>query len=600
MKRFLQSFVLEYRAVLDMKKKYDFNHFRVKAKYNSLISFVLACFIFTGIGFLFNESDIHYIYMSINIIVLGTFLMNRLSREIPFKHHYKLDYKIRTQIIYELLYVTIVTLFTNELISLILFRSMTSVIYLMTQGIILIACLIVYFELDQEIYYQGKRYSAPRRTNVLLTVSLFTIQYIVLLYALDIESISLSYIVASVLVYLPYTLISLYFQMDIHHLQFKNYLTALLICIILFSVLSMGNQDNYIQREFLSGKYMYNETLQIETELEFKPYKDDIYFTNHFIYIEVDNILYKYNPSLELVETFDYRTTSTYIKYQVYTDDQIYLYQSEVIEDNSNISTDYLCRISNIADQTNIIEYPSKIIDSINDTYDMQYYNEDFYVSYELEDLNDRILLYQDDFNFIGFYDGPYTNEIYRVSSVYSKGNVLLNIRNSDTNNDELFLIDAEDYVQYLNEDEDIFEEQLQLLEIEVPPLEQTDSYDIRYELHNYYDNEDQYYININDYICVYDSDFNLINQSKVVNTSNDSTIIFSDFGFYEFTHGENSNDEHSYISLKSLDIDYLNNQYVVGEFNILNSTSLILIYTLLLSINIEIPGLKNGGEVDE
>ena len=81
MTKLVKRFVEEYKAILDMKKAYNFSNYIAKPIKNTFYSVVILTAVLAGAGYLFSlYKNIHYVLIAFNTIVVCSFVIYKAKK----------------------------------------------------------------------------------------------------------------------------------------------------------------------------------------------------------------------------------------------------------------------------------------------------------------------------------------------------------------------------------------------------------------------------------------------------------------------------------------------------------------------------------------
>jgi hypothetical protein len=194
MRKFKERFVLAYKAVLSIKKTAKKSpEVPIFHVLSGSIILLLLLSLFTIIFNLFE--NLHFVLLSSNLFLVGSFLLYLLVKETVFKNINQLEYPIVLGFLYDLVwFITCLSLF-NSLVYLLVLRVFVATNLIVVNGLIGIIGLAFYHGLKKLTY----RDSIPIYDVMPITNWNFLIFFGVF-YILGLASVSLGYLIALVIV----------------------------------------------------------------------------------------------------------------------------------------------------------------------------------------------------------------------------------------------------------------------------------------------------------------------------------------------------------------------------------------------------------------
>jgi len=307
MKKFVNDFVSKYKVVLDMKKIYDFEHFRFPLLRTGVLVFLVIMAIFLVIGWLAGQLDsLHYAFLMINHALFGGFCVPLLNRELRFKRIRKIEYETMVAIGFDLIRLIAIITTINSIVLFLIFGQVVSIILVILLAIISIVSLVLEISLSKDILAveNESKYAniVPRRQNLSLLIVAMTTFDIILLYELDFHTIVIAYVLPVLILTVIYPLLSRLtanFKM-----AFKNTRLLLFSFLVLFVFYVFRSFPDYMVQA-ASTNFIYIDTVPFYQDV-----LDDIDINNVFIhgdsyFAESEGVLYEYDTSMQLIDSID-------------------------------------------------------------------------------------------------------------------------------------------------------------------------------------------------------------------------------------------------------------------------------------------------------
>ncbi|MBN2877186.1 MAG: hypothetical protein JXL85_05960 [Bacilli bacterium] len=204
MKKMLSDFVQEYRVIFDMKKQYDFVHTRSNNVKNAILASALMLLIFGGMGILFHLlENLHYVFLSLNLISVGSFIIYKASKEISFQNYRKTHYSLWIAFGLEVMYLIIVIIGAESIVLLVMYQNaISSIILLFLMGAEIIVSILFFLmstALESNRYLKGNQKLKLRMTNPSITIIIYAAIHIAIIWLTEIPDAVLEYVTTWIL-----------------------------------------------------------------------------------------------------------------------------------------------------------------------------------------------------------------------------------------------------------------------------------------------------------------------------------------------------------------------------------------------------------------
>jgi len=309
MKKYINNFVGDYKAILKIKQNLVFDKTQTNILRNVVLSTLMIALVFVALGWIFKLSEnFHYVFISVNTVIVGSFVIFKVVRELKFKYLHKLEYSTFIAISYDVFYLIGLLSLVNTLIILFLLVKIIS-------SILLILILIIGILINFIVYLMYTRIELlqTNRTNMFLTSLWIGFLYWTLFYVLDIRSIMIAYVVATAIILALY-IYKLHLHTDNMHVENILKYTLLLFGAI-FVRYTLLQYDNNIDKipfleSSLSGEpideplsnitlFEYNGHLFYQEEGQLFEYDETMHFIEERT-PDIDNIQYYFTINNQL------------------------------------------------------------------------------------------------------------------------------------------------------------------------------------------------------------------------------------------------------------------------------------------------------------
>ena len=309
MKKKLDALAYQYHSILMLKKKRNTPLKKGKALRKTSVIMALAIILFTVIGYLTsNLSDIHYAYLTISTIVVGSYISYRIFYETEYRLVYDQNYKLFHAIFYEVVLFSGYYFQTSSIVLFLHFRLVLSVYLFILILLILIALSIIIYIL------QSTEYLKDNKIHLFSSVIWSAFVYILIMNILPIKSYTLSVALAIPLLILISKLKILYMS----RLKISKNLTIIINIIVLILFLRNLRPYNLIVYNFFAKDNIVERILEEEFNLEdlgenhsIIGAKDTMVFLSRDIIYIVGDYIYSYDYEYQLIEKIDYKLLQT-------------------------------------------------------------------------------------------------------------------------------------------------------------------------------------------------------------------------------------------------------------------------------------------------
>lgn len=323
MKNYINNFVARYKAILMIKKDQYFASKKSNVVKDVTLSTLLIVLVFGGLALVFGLSkNIHYVFISVNIIIVGSFIIYKVLRERKLQHTHDLEYSTWLAVSYDIAYFIGILSIVQSILILFLFMKVLSIL-------LLIFVLLIGIFANGYVYLMYSRIIELEsyQSNMFVTSLWLISLYVSLFYVLDIRSIALGYIIVTAMVSLLY-----FYRL---HLRTKNSFisslsayTLLLFGAIFFryAVLSYDRADYVNKTPFLSATLEYGDALSDIYNADFFEFQDHIFYQKDGRLFEYDNamqFLQEWTPSLSNIQYYFATDDTLYVVTSLYPDKPI-------------------------------------------------------------------------------------------------------------------------------------------------------------------------------------------------------------------------------------------------------------------------------------
>lgn len=302
MKIRFDNFVHSYKDILMYKNRFKLEKNKSETIKNLVFSAVVISLSFIITGYLLNIlENLDYVFLATNTVILGSFLLLRISKEIKFQNRFKIRYSITTAVANDSLQLVAVILLSNTIFFILYMRL---VILIPTLIIMLILSTVVPVIINIIEKNMGFYYSTVKH-NIFLTSIFVLIMYISLFYILSIESITLSYVVSTLIISILY-----YYKLSTSRNEyFVNSPLTTTKYLIIFLIVFMSFLNYMIkvseQQETITNLVVYKPNIQKFITLGEDNIIVEIFSTKEYLFIQTENTIEAYNRNFEHVKTLD-------------------------------------------------------------------------------------------------------------------------------------------------------------------------------------------------------------------------------------------------------------------------------------------------------
>jgi len=586
MKQKLDYFVSQYKVILDMKRIYNFENFRYSSWKSSFLVFVILSSLFLGLGYLANQLDsMHYVFIGLNTVIFSPFIIYRISKELKFKYHNKIEYSNWVPLIIDFSYWLSVVLGTNAIILLILFNKVISIIFILIMLIIGIGSVVVFTVLSNSLRKTLNEYSIPKYSHLTIVIAIFSLTYIILLYALGISHITLAYLVSTLIIG------SVFFLMQFRVGCFKENkryfgLLKLMFVFILFLYM-IRSVDFPITLTFIETNWEYKGT-KLDVDI------NKLIVHDYNIYYQEGNLLYEYDSLMNLESIIDPDLDN--IRYFFFADNTLKVMINDL--ETSSDSESFAGKIYDLTDPLNPVLDVSGVFSDLSDEDREPLIVYDGDVIFELiesgtnsiEELvgtfdysaGNRIL-YQDNQEVVFYKDSIFYHYVSNRNFLsnpedvqfYSHGKIIIQYQNNS------YIVDIDDYI-----------------------LNQFD-YDNQIDLNvgiisSFLHDGEFYYFSTLLGFKIYNDELDIVKNFDL----DDELFLTDDVYLKEGASPTFVYEPYLSFQTINLTMDYYAEQIdpnnlvslrIVGNFGIISPLAIFVIATMLLSIRIKTPSVKRG-----
>lgn len=297
MKKIIDCFVEDYKAILDTKKNKLFENYQSDTLNNTAFSFGVLLVLLSIFGLIFNLlNDINYVAGSLIVLTIIPFIIRQTTKEFLFKTEFNLKYNIFVSAIADISYFSAIVTGIFITVLLALFSSIVSSVLIIVMFILLLCStfiyVLLYLKFDQQFY---NLLISTKSLNMLwISVLVYSSIFMLSMYVVEIEQVKLCFSVS----YLMMVLICVVKQ-NIPNIKYHYPLYVL--SFLLFSFLVFNGQYNDAKNYYLPALGYRMEAL--EEEIEFTA--ENLFAYGDLTYGVKDGILYEYNLDFELINTYN-------------------------------------------------------------------------------------------------------------------------------------------------------------------------------------------------------------------------------------------------------------------------------------------------------
>ncbi|XFA98574.1 hypothetical protein ACAG96_06835 [Candidatus Izemoplasma sp. B36] len=576
MTKLVKRFVEEYKAILDMKKAYNFNNYIAKPIKNTFYSVVILTAVLAGAGYLFSlYKNIHYVLIAFNTIVVCSFVIYKATKELQFMNQFKITYKLWTPVLLDIIYILAIIFTLYSGITLLLFKEVFNAIFITLTIVFGLMFNILYYNLSEglRIKYKIKN----KRTNIFLFSLWLFLLHLVLFFMIDIKNISLAFTINSLII-LALLLVKKIFNRI--YLNNRENVYSILALLSVFLIIYVARTGLTSERENIFVEKQLNQVeVVLEGDVELCYHKDIVYY-------QQDNALHILNSDLEEIDVIEpdidnilryFYDFEDHLKVVILSDDQtgisdrhIDYYHRYELYDISNIDNPMLEKtfVINTFNYIELLPYDNEYILFEHQFYYSNYYTTDYDIivfdndeilyqdNHKIAYIKDSILHYINSNESIHSFGNPYT--------FYNNGKYIINGEDSET-------INIVDFDDYLNDDTDsgVIIEGVNRSNIKYFLFDGEYYYISFYPL---YGNNDLFSEN---YFYIYNHKGKLIQEMITY----DDSVFFTDTGFYTRVDRDGETD----IKIVSLDSNNLISYNVIATSKTFDANSFIILFTLLI-----------------
>ena len=288
------TFVQKYKDILELKNTlvYETNK-KDMIKNISLLSIIILT-IFIIIGIIFNTyENLNYMFYALSMVVIGSFVIYRLSEEAKFKTKYRVDYNILVAIYYDTITLCSVIVISNTTFFYLFINRYFTFVEFVILFIISIALSINRYIIEDK----NNIYIKNSGGSVLYTSTWIVLLYIALFYILNIKSPIYTYIVSSgIIVFVYMTKLKLQNSSskktkEVSSLVHYLFAVGIVVFYMYFKMISFFNV------EFIGTEPNIIDVIKVEQGTEIQ----SIHTTDEYIYVQQYDKMSVYNYDFNLI-----------------------------------------------------------------------------------------------------------------------------------------------------------------------------------------------------------------------------------------------------------------------------------------------------------
>ena len=289
-----KTFVQKYKDILELKNTlvYETNK-KDMIKNISLLSIIILT-IFIIIGIIFNTyENLNYMFYALSMVVIGSFVIYRLSEEAKFKTKYRVDYNILVAIYYDTITLCSVIVISNTTFFYLFINRYFTFVEFVILFIISIALSINRYIIEDK----NNIYIKNSGGSVLYTSTWIVLLYIALFYILNIKSPIYTYIVSSgIIVFVYMTKLKLQNSSskktkEVSSLVHYLFAVGIVVFYMYFKMISFFNV------EFIGTEPNIIDVIKVEQGTEIQ----SIHTTDEYIYVQQYDKMSVYNYDFNLI-----------------------------------------------------------------------------------------------------------------------------------------------------------------------------------------------------------------------------------------------------------------------------------------------------------
>ena len=296
MKRFLNNFVEKYNVILTIKNSNETININKQIIINTLISALIFSLGFLGIGYLLHTlENLYYVFFTTNTVIIGSFVIYKLSYESTYQQRYKTDYNVWISISKELIELVSVITLANTILFQVSFRNMI--------GSILIIALIYFNILSVIFHFYVPKYcdkAKDNRVQIMIHSIVIAGLYFTLFRLIGISNVKLAYSFVTLLIGFFY--ISKYLLSKL--ISYSPILDILLMLLLFLTLVLNGiNYDNINTEEMRLDSSIVQTTYPLSNviTLDESQGNEELYYTKNYIYIVSDATINVYDNNFNLL-----------------------------------------------------------------------------------------------------------------------------------------------------------------------------------------------------------------------------------------------------------------------------------------------------------
>ncbi|GEM_PF-3009213 len=329
-----RSFMGNYEAVLYAKKEHPVFENKLDTLKNAAISVAIFSSVFIIIGFALNIiENLNYVFLSLNTIVVGSFILYLYRREIRYKDKAKLEYDHHIFIAHQVISLLAILFLSNSLFFLLFLRDVLNIINLIVYGVLAIVFSILHYSNERQVMFL----SHYPRAKVASSSLLLFVMYVSFFSLLPIANITLNYFLTSIIIIVLYFIKKVFLSNGIFPRVMKPiFITCLSLTTFVFIFTSIiakvtSIDDSPLNLKLIKNVISVDQSYELDSEIA---YVWKLIQADDRLYLICSGVIEVYSKSMEYLDSIEMPSNARYFiglngRLGYITDEIMYSHYSE-------------------------------------------------------------------------------------------------------------------------------------------------------------------------------------------------------------------------------------------------------------------------------
>ena len=323
-----------YEAVLYAKKEHPVFENKLDTLKNAAISVAIFSSVFIIIGFALNIiENLNYVFLSLNTIVVGSFILYLYRREIRYKDKAKLEYDHHIFIAHQVISLLAILFLSNSLFFLLFLRDVLNIINLIVYGVLAIVFSILHYSNERQVMFL----SHYPRAKVASSSLLLFVMYVSFFSLLPIANITLNYFLTSIIIIVLYFIKKVFLSNGIFPRVMKPiFITCLSLTTFVFIFTSIiakvtSIDDSPLNLKLIKNVISVDQSYELDSEIA---YVWKLIQADDRLYLICSGVIEVYSKSMEYLDSIEMPSNARYFiglngRLGYITDEIMYSHYSE-------------------------------------------------------------------------------------------------------------------------------------------------------------------------------------------------------------------------------------------------------------------------------